>query len=570
MQLTKNRFVALWLCAAVIVTVARVLNAADLGYDLTAQIEAAQNLLQGHGLSIYSLGGEEDLAQPARLLPLAHFPCGYSFCAAALIAMGFSVAAMLKTWGALATILGWWGWGKLAFSFFSDGLKRGWVWRWAAFIIAISTPLLFTPVWKGTDIFLWAAVPWVISWVVKASDENVSRGRWLDGLAGAVCGLCVLMRYASVFLAAYIGVLILCHAKTHLKILFQRWALFAAGLLPPLALQVYINQHGAPGGLIFKRELRTALERLWDGVWLLTSANYTVVWWLPQKLMEWLTQPGRQAPWLLGITLAAFAILLPLFAKTLGHRELTSAARDVRIAATGLFVTLPLFLCVCMMFGDWVFVADLRYYVPLVPLAVFVAYAFATVNPDDGKMRKLIKVGSLGYIAGYLCIVLARITLFILPIGPGSGDYTKLMGTTEFQHWPSMKIEYEFSPARKYLLDVLQADPTARLLTSFERWFYAEPTIDRSRLTRLSLRAAYVTGPARILIATEDTGGDPLERIDCNTPYKKRQRPDYLTRLPGLHLLRRFPDEKIKVLEANVPPGTRVTLPVVDSTPGNQ
>ena len=120
--MSKSRFILLWLCSAAVVTLVRAFHAAELGYDLTLQIQAAQNLLEGNGLTIYSLEGEDDLARPNKLVPLTHFPAGYSFFAAALLAMGFSVAAVLKVWGAAGTILGWWGWAKLGVPLFQRGL----------------------------------------------------------------------------------------------------------------------------------------------------------------------------------------------------------------------------------------------------------------------------------------------------------------------------------------------------------------------------------------------------------------------------------------------------------------
>jgi hypothetical protein len=282
---TEGRFLLVWLCSAALVTVLRFLNAAAPGYDLQWQIEAAHNLLAGNGLSIYQHMGS-DLAGPATLITLTHFPSGYSFCAAALMAVGVSVGMVVKVLGAVATMLGWWGWGKLARPFFREGLKRGGVWKWAAFAIAVSSPLLFTAEWGGTDIFLWAAVPWVLNWVVRAADENAIRGRWFDGLAGAVCGLCMLMRYASLFLAVYVAFLMLWQSRMRLPVLTRRWGFFGLGLLPALAVQVYIilflsnaPEVGA-GGLSLNHGLGFAVRRVWDGVPLLSSANYPWVFWL--------------------------------------------------------------------------------------------------------------------------------------------------------------------------------------------------------------------------------------------------------------------------------------------------
>ena len=177
---TEDRFFLLWLCSAALVTVLRFLHAASPGYDLGIQIAAAYNLLAGNGLSTYQHIGP-NLAQPASLITLTHFPSGYSLAAAALIALNLSVAMVVKVLGGAGTMLGWWGWGRLAGPFFNEGLKRGSGWKWAGFAIATSTPLLFTPWWGGTDIFLWAAVPWVcITW----SEPQMRRCHLVCGLMG--------------------------------------------------------------------------------------------------------------------------------------------------------------------------------------------------------------------------------------------------------------------------------------------------------------------------------------------------------------------------------------------------
>src|ERR1700730_18384428 len=143
MSLTKNRLLCVWLCSAAVVTLARFFNAADLG-ELPIQIQAAQHLLAGKGLSVYSSPGEDDLAQPAGLVRLAHFPAGFWLHAAGLMAMGISLAQLVKLYFAVTTMLGWWGWGNLAYYFFADGLRRNRGWSLAACIIAACTPLLST------------------------------------------------------------------------------------------------------------------------------------------------------------------------------------------------------------------------------------------------------------------------------------------------------------------------------------------------------------------------------------------------------------------------------------------
>lgn len=93
---TEGRLLLPWLCSAALVTVLRFLNVSELGYDLPLQIQVAQNLLAGKGLSWYWHMGSgywragPDLTEPAKLFTCTHYPCGYSLYAAALLAMGVS------------------------------------------------------------------------------------------------------------------------------------------------------------------------------------------------------------------------------------------------------------------------------------------------------------------------------------------------------------------------------------------------------------------------------------------------------------------------------------------------
>ena len=567
---TEGRFLLVWLCSAVVVTVMRFLNAASPGYDLGLQIQAAHNLLAGNGLSLYRQMGP-DLGGPAALMTLTSFASGYSFCAAALMALGVSVGMVVKVLGAAATMLGWWGWGKLAYPFFSDGLKRSPVWRWAGFAIAVSSPLLFTPWWGGTDIFLWAAVPWVLDWVVRAANEDVPGGRWLDGLAGVVCGLCVLMRYASLFLAVYAIFVILWQSRMRLSVLMRRWAFFGLGLLPALALQVYINYFlsyapATPGGVSFNNSgLAVGVQRFWHAVPLLSTANYPWVFWLPVRGLDlFFTGVARPLPWQLGVTLAGL-VLLVLVVETYGV-DLSTASRDPRIVALGLFVVLPLFLCGCTILSPYDFVADRRYYWPIVPLGVFVFYSLASLNvvSESRGLARILKPLGVVYLTGYIAMSLAYIVFFFMPGERGANQRAKLMAS-EVRHWPSMAVTYEFSPARRLVMRLLKEQPDTLLLTSKAGWFYWDPSVDQSRLYELNceyLQATYLSGPARIVILTfdEDAPQELWYYIRYANGSSEQRRADCFERLPDLKLLKRFPEEGVKVLETRVAAGERVVL----------
>jgi hypothetical protein len=276
------------------------------------------------------------------------------------------------------------------------------------------------------------------------------------------------------------------------------------------------------------------------------------------------TEVTGPLPWQLGITLAVFVFLV-LVVKTYGV-DLFAASRDPRIVALGLFVALPLVLWGCMMFSPDDYVADRRYYWPILPLSVFVFYSLASLTdvPKRRGLTRIIQTFSVVYLTGYIAISLAYILFFFMPGERGTIERTRLMAS-ELRPWPSMAVTFEFSPARRFVMGLLKEQPDTLLLTSKAVWFYWDPTVDRSRLYELDcepLQSAYLSGPARIVILTFDKGGPQelwhyLGHANGTSEY---QRANCFERLPGLNPLQRFPEEGVKVLEARAPVGVRVML----------
>jgi len=381
-----------------------------------------------------------------------------------------------------------------------------------------------------------------------------------------------LMRYASVFLAAYAGFLILSQSKLRLKVLARRAGAFAAGLLPLVAVQIYLNYfvsnaEAKPGGIHLRPGVLTVVDHFWVGLSQLTSVNFAVVWWMPTRVRELLIQPGARAPWLLGVTFAGFILLPTLLAMRLGHRSLTAASRDVRTAAVGLFVLVPLFLLACGIVGA-IYVGVARYYIPLLPLAVFVAYALGSGERNPGrKIQAFTQMISRGYLAGYLCMAALGVAFLLVPDGPGGRGTSRrraLAGTYTLPPWPSTKVIYESFASRNYVLALLKDEPNTVLVTNVEYWFYADPSVDWSRLHRLrsrvrGWRASYIRGPARILIIAVEPFEAPIDVLFA-WESARWQRVDYFERLPTLRLLKKFPAESVKVLELRVPDGSRIAL----------
>ena len=555
----------LMLSSAVLVTLIRFFHAIDPTYDGGIQLQAAHNLLSGRGLSVFSQV-LSDLGAGKSLVTLTYFPAGYSLCAAALLGLGLSVATTVKVLAATATLLGWWGWGRVARAFLIDVRARGAQWKWAAVAVATLTPLFFTPPWGGTDIFLWAIVPWVIAAIVDAARDGTSY-RWrLDWLAGALCGIAVFMRYVSLFLILYAAVLILWQSGLRLRMLMRRWAVFALGVLPALLVQGYIlyvlaESVGTPGGLL--AEERRFLPRLWVGIQYLHTANTFWNFWVPGTITSRIFPGGTRAlAWQLGVTALAFVSWVT--ALQFYRRHAGTSGPDLRTAALGLFAAVPLTLLGCTMVSSSIFVAEPRYYWPVVPLSAFAAYFIASSVdvPADRLAIRLLKRSSTLYVAAYVAMSLVYAVSLVLPARISESPRSRLVAT-ELWPWPSMAVTYEFHAARQLVMQRLKEHPDTLLLTSRAGEFFWDPAVDRSRLFDLNCgslpdKPTYITGPARILIHSFDDG-QPQE-LWYYAANRKHERATCFDRLPAAVMVRQFPKEGFKVLEAHVANGQRIAL----------
>ena len=67
-----------------------------------------------------------------------------------------------------------------------------------------------------------------------------------------------------------------------------------------------------------------------------------------------------------------------------------------------------------------------------------------------------------------------------------------------------MRLTYEFSEARRFVLEQLKNDPAAVLITTREAWFYAEPTVDRAHIAvaqKFLARSAVVWARVTVIVA---------------------------------------------------------------------
>ena len=304
-----NKLAGVWLCSATVVVVARLLHASDPNYDLGIQLQAAHNLLAGHGLSTYQHVAP-NLTEPRKPHHPDVLPGRLLARCSGAHEIGLQRGSRDQGVGGARDHPGLVGVGEALAFLLQRGLAAGTGLEIGRRGDRDNRPLLFTPPWGGTDIFLWAIVPWMVECTVRASDENAAGSWRFDVLAGGLCGLAMLMRYASLFLVVYAAGIMIWQSQARIPTLTRRWSAFGAGALPALALQGYVNYvlsnaPVVPGGL-FVAPGEGPLRRLWVGAQLLRHADYLWAFWVPGKVASRLFAGGISAPpWRLGLTACA-------------------------------------------------------------------------------------------------------------------------------------------------------------------------------------------------------------------------------------------------------------------------
>jgi hypothetical protein len=173
--------------------------------DLSVQIEAALNLLNGDGLGNFALFNDAFNGLQIAIKPLTHFPPGMSLILMALLKLGLPLVVALKFIYSVATLLGWLLWGTLFRNvIFAPAILYNKATYWLLFITAIFTgalfPLLYTLQWNGTDLLLWSLIPYLILLLLSGSEKE-GRKQNIDFFCGGLLvGFLYFIRYLSIFL----------------------------------------------------------------------------------------------------------------------------------------------------------------------------------------------------------------------------------------------------------------------------------------------------------------------------------------------------------------------------------
>mgnify|MGYP000284465154 CR=1 FL=1 len=249
------------LFSASLVILARLAAPFEVGKDQTYQLEGALRMSAGQG--IVSTGNmrpsDPDITPAPVPVPLTQWPPGFSIAIAALVGCGFSLTASLKLLFALAAAAGWSGWafvcGKLFAAIPATGSSR--ILRSVPLIAAALLPIFYTPLWSGTDILLWAGVPWIVPLTNRPAGSPGSYGAAVA--AGILICVLFTFRYASAFLGIAAGGIIFCAVQPRWMELLKRYlALGLSSLLLTVPVVLFMRTGTVPLADMYDNRTKTS------------------------------------------------------------------------------------------------------------------------------------------------------------------------------------------------------------------------------------------------------------------------------------------------------------------------
>ncbi len=366
----------LLLLGGVLIVGLRLAAPLEVGKDVSFQLEAAYHFAQGQGISVMASPGP-DLLAATTLQPLTWWPPAFSIVVGVPLAAGLPLVLILKLLYGATTLAAWFGWWRISGPDLAGSPGTSRVLRLAGNVLALSLPMFLTPAWDGTDIFLWALVPFILSFW-SAGMSATARNLPLFW-AGVLCGVGASFRYAAFFLGIW-SVLAMLTSPLTWRTAARKYLTFllAYGLVTG---SVLLSNHyrsvdsgalpsfvsAAPGGLNLGKNLLQIPE-------LLSAAS---AGFLGNGLLDDIgSKVGRLGRIALGLVSLGWAILLPVLYRRTSKRE-ASPESCIWSAASWLPLSMIAFLMLANFATSYGPLGDRRYYVPVSVAALLLTFHLA-------------------------------------------------------------------------------------------------------------------------------------------------------------------------------------------------
>lgn len=389
---TCTTVLGIFLLSALAITAARTLAPFEVGKDQSVQLETAQRLANGLGLTTTNQANSPffDISESPAPGYLSQWPPGFSIVIAGFLLTGLPLVASLKIVYGVTTLLGWLGWANIASYLTSEPIRLGTRDLNIHYFAAAILPILTTPLWNGTDIFLWAGVPYL----VLLLNKNVldQRSYAIPLFAGLLFGFLCAMRYASAFLALA-GVLILVQVSypRFKPFLGRLLVFFVPSMVIILCFVAYMSvtshaSSGLPAQLAATSGGIATLAAKAQAILRSSSVTSILIFGFP--LLDTLVTRINFRPlsYAVGASCLLVILSLPLIVLRSRASANSSTRQHLALSLSFLPLSLTVFLVATRLLSDWALFRIRRYYEPIILCSIFLFYELATRR---GKYRMI-------------------------------------------------------------------------------------------------------------------------------------------------------------------------------------
>lgn len=379
-----SRVLVIFLLSALVITAARVLSPFEVGKDQSVQLETAQRLADGLGLTTTNQANSPvfDISEPPAPGYLSQWPPGFSIVIAGFLLTGLPLVASLKIVYGVTTLLGWLGWANIASYLTSEPIRIGTRDLNLHFFAAAILPILTTPLWNGTDIFLWAGIPYL----VLLLNKNVldQRSYAIPLFAGLLFGFLCAMRYASAFLAlASVLILVQVSYPRFKPFLGRLVVFFLPSMVIILSFFAYMSvtshdSSGLPAQLDATSGGIAALLTKAQAILRGSSVTSYLIFGFPLLDAVVTRINFRPFSYAVGTICLLVILLLPLVVLKSRASINSSTRQHLVLSLSFLPLSLTVFLAASRLLSDWALFKIRRYYEPLILGSIFLFYELAT------------------------------------------------------------------------------------------------------------------------------------------------------------------------------------------------
>ncbi len=576
----------LLLISALFVVILRSLVPFTANFDQSTQVEAAHRLVQGLGLTtqVFALH-VPDISQPPRPQYLTWWPPGGSLLSAAYLALNIPLVPALKFIGSLLTIAGWFGWAVLISPLLSKPVLLGSISLPLHYAMAISLPLFYTPTWTGTDLLLWAGLPFIIQLVLQSGEQTGVRSQrsflWI-GIAGFLLGLIYSFRYASLFIIAT-AFLMLCQMHwLKLGTILKKILMFIASSLI-IIIPVTIYDRFADMAKLNDAKEIGLISTVQSSVFALYSGEVPTFNQYIQSLSNnlsgissifgmtnlYIAFNGKSDSYIIqfinllsGILLAIFVVILPVILVRIKMISELQSSRSpfqkqkrnshyLALSLSFIPISLVALLAATMSRYSYPFLRDTRYYIPAIIPTILISYYVATL--DQSNFRKIKPLRMLFVL---ITLVFLLYNTIYRPIGSvllhkaTSLIQEPLLATSEVTFF-SHKFITGFEKTKQALIDLHRTYPQAVMYAPQAQLVYDAPAWLRVSMAEGDFwQTAHTSQPVRLIMTTFD-----ICSWRCVPPNVLER----LAQQPGFQTVQVFPDELTRIIMVELPAGYRFT-----------